>query len=125
MNGGGSKFVLDDEVPEHAEVDAKLADGDTVTVLRSRGRRLAKLIGADGTIENYDSARLFDLFSVPVGGLDDLHELLVQLAGPDLPDRHDHWGEEHLHLTCDQVGDGRPRPLVRNVLHLDPGQDHE
>jgi hypothetical protein len=58
--------------------------GDTVTVLRSRGRRLAKLIGADGTIENYDSARLFDLFSVPVGGLDDLHELLVQLL--DKPD---------------------------------------
>ena len=52
-----------------------------------------------------------------------------QLAGPDLPDRHDHWGEEHLHLACKQVGQRRaPAAIGQNLrrwrlMPLD-GDDH-
>lgn len=52
---------------------------DTMTVIRSRGRRLAKLIHPDGTIENYDDAKHFDLFPVPVSDLAALHRLLRNL----------------------------------------------
>ena len=39
---------------------------DTIIILRSRGRRLAKLIRADGTTQNYDDAETFDLFAQPL-----------------------------------------------------------
>lgn len=53
---------------------------DSVTVLRARGRRLAKAIRSDYTIDDYDSARLFDLFAVPVDGLDKHLKLLDALS---------------------------------------------
>jgi hypothetical protein len=55
---------------------------DTITVLRARGRRLAKLVGRDGRIVSYDEAKHFDLSEIPVDGLDhfeqDLRRLLHQ-----------------------------------------------
>ena len=53
---------------------------DTITILRARrGKRLAKLIRADGTIEDYDAAARFDLFEMPVADLDAVHRFLLQL----------------------------------------------
>jgi len=52
---------------------------DTVTVLRTRSRRLGKRIRADGTIEAYDKARSFDLIEIAVASLDDIQELLRRL----------------------------------------------
>jgi hypothetical protein len=54
--------------------------GDSITILRARGRRLAKLIGADGSITDYDSARLYDLAAVELSGLKALGLLLQRLA---------------------------------------------
>ncbi len=80
---------------------------DTVTVLRARGRRLAKLIRATGEVTGYDSARTFDFFRLPVADLDALAQLLARLASrPD---------------CC--VVRGEPIGPVRNVrrlLHPDP-----
>ncbi len=52
---------------------------DTIIILRSRGRRLAKLIRADGTTQNYDDAKTFDLFAQPLRDLDALAALLARL----------------------------------------------
>jgi hypothetical protein len=52
---------------------------DTLTVIRSRGPRLAKLIREDGTVQGYDDAKHFDLFAVPVPDLAGLHRLLRHL----------------------------------------------
>ena len=57
---------------------------DTLTVIRARGRRLAKLIRSDGTVEGYDDAKHFDLFTVSIPDLDGLHRLLRRLL--DRPD---------------------------------------
>jgi hypothetical protein len=48
---------------------------DTVTVLRARGRRLAKAIHRDGSVDGYDLARSFDFYEQPVDGLDGLDGL--------------------------------------------------
>lgn len=56
-----------------------MTTADTLTVIRARGRRLAKLIRADGTVEGYDDAKHFDLFAVPVPNLEALHRLLCRL----------------------------------------------
>jgi hypothetical protein len=50
-----------------------------ITILRARGRRLAKLIGHDGSVVNYDSARRFDLNEIPISGVDDLGDDLQAL----------------------------------------------
>jgi hypothetical protein len=52
---------------------------DSLTVIRARGRRLAKLIRPDGTVEGYDDAKHFDLFAIPVADLNALSRLLRQL----------------------------------------------
>lgn len=62
-----------------------MSDPDTITILNSRGRRLAKLIAADGTIASYDSARIFTATAPGVGSLHDLHGVLTWLASR--PDR--------------------------------------
>jgi hypothetical protein len=58
---------------------------DSITVLRARGRRLAKLIAPDGGIVDYDATRLFDLIEIPVNGLDHLEDDLRRLLHQ--PDR--------------------------------------
>jgi hypothetical protein len=58
--------------------------GDTITILRARGRRLAKLIRTDTSIVGYDDAKTFDMAEVPVDDLGHLSRILVQLLGrPD------------------------------------------
>ena len=52
---------------------------DTLTVLRARGRRLAKLVRPDGSTVSYDLARTVDAFAVPVPDMDTLHRLLARL----------------------------------------------
>lgn len=57
---------------------------DSVTILRARGRRLAKLILPDGTIRPYDSARSFDMATRAVADLAALGALLeCLLPRPD------------------------------------------
>ncbi|MBP0446707.1 hypothetical protein J8J14_18175 [Roseomonas sp. SSH11] len=53
---------------------------DTLTILRSRGRRLAKLIRAGGDVQGYDSARTYDMHSVSFDGLEGLRDHLAALA---------------------------------------------
>jgi hypothetical protein len=82
---------------------------DAITVLRARGRRLAKLIGRDGSITSYDdAAKHFDLTVIPVDGLDHLEEDLQRLL--------------HQHDRCivrGRIADlGRTRG-VRRLLHPD------
>ena len=50
-----------------------------ITVLHARGRRLAKLIRADGVIVAYDDAKHFDAIEIGVRDLDHLAEILRSL----------------------------------------------
>jgi hypothetical protein len=52
---------------------------ETITILRSRARRLAKLICADGSIKDYSSTRAFDLAEIAIADLNALEELLGRL----------------------------------------------
>jgi len=53
---------------------------ESATVIQAHGRRLSKLIRADGTSEAYDRARLVDLHQVALASLDALADLLRDLA---------------------------------------------
>jgi len=53
---------------------------DCMTVLRSRGGRLAKLVRPDGVILGYTAGKWFDFEVCPVAGLADLESLLRRLA---------------------------------------------
>lgn len=82
---------------------------DTITILQARGRRLAKLWKADGAGEGYDSPKRFNLHSVPVASLDELHELLAELL---------------CRADCAVVRGGIADPErvqgVRRLVHADP-----
>ena len=54
--------------------------GDTLTIVRSNSLRLAKRIHADGQIEGYAKARIFDLFAEPVADLTALAALLRRVT---------------------------------------------
>jgi hypothetical protein len=48
-----------------------MSTSDTmITIVRARCRRLAKIVSADGTIQDYDKPYRFDLAEVLVTGLD-------------------------------------------------------
>lgn len=81
---------------------------DTVTVLRARGRRLAKAIDRDGSITDYDSAKHFDLTEIPIDGLDHLEEDLQRLLHQ--PDRC---------IVRGQIADAGRTRSVRRLLHPD------
>lgn len=51
-----------------------------LTVLHSRGRRLAKLIAGDGNVSSYDDARTFDMTERTFADIDELHVLLCELS---------------------------------------------
>jgi hypothetical protein len=58
---------------------------DTITLMRARGRRLAKMVHADGKISDYDKSFIYDAKEVPVAGHLALHDLLVSvLQRPDI-----------------------------------------
>lgn len=75
---------------------------DTLTILRARGRRLAKLIAADGTIHGYDRAKTFDISTRSVANLADLGDVLADL----------------LHRPDCAVVRGEPTGPVRKVRRL-------
>jgi hypothetical protein len=52
---------------------------DAITILRAHGRRLAKVIHDDGTIDNFDKAKTFDLTEVSIDDLDAALRLLRRL----------------------------------------------
>jgi hypothetical protein len=96
--------------PRAGAAEANRRDtGDNITILQSRGRRLAKLIGRDGCIVDYDSARLFDLAAVKVSGLDALESLLRRLAR-----RSDYC------IVRGAIADPLRTRKVRRLLHRDP-----
>ncbi|WP_458094744.1 hypothetical protein [Roseomonas sp. WA12] len=53
---------------------------DNLTILRSRGRRLAKLIRLGAEAQSYDSAKHYDMHAVTFDGLDGLRDHLAALA---------------------------------------------
>ena len=50
---------------------------DSLTVIRARGRRLAKLIRLDGAVEGYGDAKHLDLFALPVADLSAMYRLAM------------------------------------------------
>ena len=80
---------------------------DSITILRTRGRRMAKLILADGTIQSYDDARTFDMARRSVADLASIGSLL------------------HILLGCPDCAVVRGEPIgamhgVRRLLFADP-----
>lgn len=79
-----------------------------MTVLHSRGRRLAKFIDSDGNVSNYDAARTFDMREASFSDLAELRDLLSELS-----ERRD----------CCAVRGGIADPArtrgVRRLLHAD------
>jgi len=57
-----------------------VSTSDTLTVLCSRGPRLAKLIRADGDVENYDRARTYNMHALHFDGLESLRGEVGALA---------------------------------------------
>jgi hypothetical protein len=53
---------------------------DSATIVQAQGRRLAKLIRGDGSVEQYDSAKTVNLLTARVPDLDALAGLLHRLA---------------------------------------------
>jgi hypothetical protein len=82
---------------------------ESLTIIRSHSRRLAKLIHADGTIEGYDEAKHFDLFNWPVGDLADVHRLLCHL-------RH----RSDCAVVRGAIADSERVRHVRRLAHADP-----
>mgnify|MGYP007070489321 CR=1 FL=1 len=84
--------------------------GDSLTILTARnGRRLAKLIRADRTILDYDSAYRYDMWALPVRCVRDLAEALAGLA--------------HRPACCavrGEIADAARANGVRRLLHPDP-----
>jgi hypothetical protein len=86
---------------------------DTITVLRARGRRLAKLVRPSGLIEDYDQVRTVDLFDRQLEGLAELAGLLRALEDrPDccivrgaILDRHRVRGVRRLRYDDPETGD--------------------
>jgi hypothetical protein len=82
---------------------------DTVTVLRAHGRRLAKTIRADGSIDGYDNVRTVDLFEFPVADLGGLGQLLNHLERrPDCC------------VVRGAIADANRTVGVRRLLYRDP-----
>ena len=89
--------------------DTGRAPTDTVTIVRARGRRLAKLILGNGNVIGYDAARIVDLFEHPTANLEDLAGLLRTLA-----ERRD------CCLVRATIADPVRAQGVRRLLHADP-----
>jgi hypothetical protein len=92
-----------------AKIPRVLGDGDTITIVRTRTRRLAKLIGVDGAIEGYNSARTIDLIEAPVADFDGIARLLHRLLPrPDCC------------VVRGAIADPTRTRGVRRLLHCDP-----
>lgn len=82
---------------------------DRITILRSRGRRLAKLVRASGEIDGYDSARTYDGVAYDIADLDDLAGYLRWLAS---------W-PDHC-LVRGELIDPNNAKAIRRLVHSDP-----
>jgi hypothetical protein len=102
--------------------------GCTLTVLRARGRRLAKLVRADGSTVGYDLVRTVDARAVALAGLDALHLLLIAVlrrpdcciirGAPVAGDRAQ--GVRRLAYSCRRTGDAATfRDVPRRWIALD------
>jgi hypothetical protein len=96
---------------------------DCITIIRGGvGRRLAKLVRNDGTIEGYRAGYRFDLITHPVPDLGALHQLVEKLL--HRPDRAVVWGVpidptrcegvRRLAFQCKKTGD---EPTLRDAAH--------
>jgi len=104
---------------------------DTITIIRARrGKRLSKLIRADGTIADYDSSFTYDFYPRHVADLDHLHSLLLHLLHhPDCAvvrgvpiDPGRCINVRRLAFPCKRTGEAptlRPEPHVWAALDLD------
>jgi hypothetical protein len=81
---------------------------DGLTIIRAPGRRLAKIIRADGTMEGYDRTRHFDLFAVQVPDQSALVLLLNRLG--DMTD---------CAVVRGAISDAARTRRVRRLLHPD------
>lgn len=82
---------------------------ETLTVMRARGRRLAKLVQAAGTIVGYDSAKHYDAATVAVHDLAHLHQLLRKLeTRPDCC------------IVRGALAAGPQAQGIRRLVHADP-----
>lgn len=88
---------------------AARAPDESLTVLRARGRRLAKLVHPGGVVDGYDATRTFDLAAVDVPDLDALRALLGKL----LPNRD-------CAVVRGAILDPRRTRGVRRLVHRDP-----
>lgn len=82
---------------------------DSITVVRARGRRLAKVIQEDGEVQGYDLARTVDLHQRDVDGIDCLQAFLGTLQHqPDCA------------VVRGAILDPARTRGVRRLLHMDP-----
>jgi hypothetical protein len=82
---------------------------DSLTILHARGRRLAKMIRRDGTIDGYDSARHFDLVERPVAALQAVAAILQQLEP-----------RTDCAVVRGAIADPARTDGVRRLVHADP-----
>jgi hypothetical protein len=82
---------------------------ETITVIRARGRRLAKVIRGDGTVEGYDSARRVDLVQLNIPNLLALELLLRWLER-----------QQDCCVVRGGIADAARVCHVRRLLHADP-----
>ncbi|MCF3947755.1 hypothetical protein [Acidiphilium iwatense] len=82
---------------------------DTITILRSRGPRLTKLIRADGSIVGYDEARTYHGIEHEIENLDDLLAALTWLSSR----------ADRCIVRAALVDPGRTSP-IRRLLYRDP-----
>ena len=92
----------------HGENGPSPSNSDSVTILRAHGRRLAKTIHADGSVTDYDSARLYDLSTVEIAGLQELESVLLQLVH-----------RPNCCIVRGAIADPRRTRKVRRLLHHD------
>jgi len=87
---------------------------ETITVVRSHGRRLAKAIRVDGSIEDYGGVPTVDLAEVEIDGLDGLEALLCRIER-----RRDYC------VVRGAIADRMRTRGVRRLLHRDPATGDE
>jgi hypothetical protein len=88
--------------------------GDTITIVRARGRRLSKRFLLNGELQGYDSVRTYDLHQRPVAGLDALQAVLTTIQHhPDCA------------VVRGAIADPARTRRVRRLVHRDPKTDDQ
>jgi hypothetical protein len=82
---------------------------DAITIVRACGRRLAKLVRGDGTVEDYDQAKTVDLAERRISGIEELGVLLARLQP-----------RTDLAVVRGAIADAGRARRVRRLFHPDP-----